>query len=153
MDSRVTTQIMTVPAYVLACVFTLTLAVSSDRFQERGFHGVASTTMACLGYVLLVLTRECSVAARYVSLIICTCGVYSFVPLLLSWPCSNIGGHTKKGVSIAAIISFAQIGSVIGGQVYREDDGEYPCQSQREPPTTDRERRESDADTFVRLTI
>ncbi|KAF9359713.1 hypothetical protein BGX34_008200 [Mortierella sp. NVP85] len=119
---RVTTQIMTAPVYVLACMFTITLAVSSDRLQERGYHAAATTVMACLGYVLLILTRECSVAVRYISLIVCTCGVYSFVPLMLSWPSSNIGGHTKKGVAIAAIISVAQIGGVIGGQLYREAD-------------------------------
>ncbi|KAG0238784.1 major facilitator superfamily domain-containing protein [Mortierella sp. GBAus27b] len=119
---RVVTQIMTAPVYALACAFTISMTISSDRLQERGYHTALAAMMGCLGYVLLILTREASVAARYISLIITTCGVYSFVPLMLSWPCSNIGGHTKKGVAIAAIISFAQIGGVVGGQIYRDED-------------------------------
>ncbi|KAF9993209.1 hypothetical protein BGZ65_011314, partial [Modicella reniformis] len=119
---RVTTQIMTAPVYIIACVCTITFAVSSDRFQERGYHAASTTTMGALGYALLIFTRENSVVVRYISLVICTCGVYSTVPLMLSWPSSNLGGHTKKGVAIAAIVSVAQIGGVIGGQVYREVD-------------------------------
>ncbi|KAF9110197.1 hypothetical protein BGX27_006663 [Mortierella sp. AM989] len=122
---HVTTQIMTAPIYVIACICTILMGFSSDRFQERGYHGSLAVGLAAIGYLLLVMTRESSTAARYISLIICTCGVYSFTPVFLSWPSSNIGGHTKRGVAIAAIISFAQIGGVIAGQLYRNDDAPH----------------------------
>ncbi|KAF8939303.1 major facilitator superfamily domain-containing protein [Dissophora ornata] len=122
---RITTQIMTAPIYVFACLFTILLAVSSDRFSDRGYHAAFSTIVAAVGYMLLIILREYSVAARYVSLVICTCGVYSFVPVMLSWPSSNIGGHTKKGVALAIIISFVQIGGAAGGQLYRADDAPH----------------------------
>ncbi|KAG0310546.1 hypothetical protein BGZ99_000306 [Dissophora globulifera] len=118
----VTTQIMTAPVYACACICTLFFAISSDRFSERGYHAALATSLAAIGYILLIVTRYSSLAARYVSLIICTSGVYSFVPIALSWPSSNIGGHTKKGVAIAAIISISQVGGFAGGQLYREDD-------------------------------
>ncbi|KAG0288679.1 hypothetical protein BGZ98_004173 [Dissophora globulifera] len=118
----VTTQIMTAPVYACACICTLIFAISSDRFSERGYHAALATSLAAIGYILLIVTRYSSLAARYVSLIICTSGVYSFVPIALSWPSSNIGGHTKKGVAIAAIISISQVGGFAGGQLYREDD-------------------------------
>jgi len=54
---------------------------------------------------------------------ICAMGVYSAIPIQLSWPSTNIGGVTKKGVAIAAIVSLSQLGSILGGQLYREDDG------------------------------
>ncbi|KAG0052482.1 hypothetical protein BGZ83_002512 [Gryganskiella cystojenkinii] len=118
----VTTQIATVPVYVVACLSTILLAVSSDRLSERGYHGAFAEALACLGYVLLVVTRHSSLAARYISLVICASGVYSAIPIQLSWPSSNIGGHTKKAVAIAACVSFSQFGSIVGGQLYREDD-------------------------------
>jgi len=120
---QVTTQIMTVPVYAVACFFTLLSAYSSDKNKERGFHGAIPTFLAALGYLLLILTRNSSTAARYISLMICTSGIYSFVPIMLSWPAVNIGGHTKRGVAIALIISVSQIGSAVGGQLYRNDDG------------------------------
>ncbi len=114
---------MTAPIYLAACVCTIAFAFSSDYFSERGYHGAIATAMGSIGYLLLVVTRHSPLAVRYISLIICTCGVYAFIPVQLSWPSSNIGGHTKKAVAIAFIISFAQIGSVVGGQLYREYDG------------------------------
>lgn len=41
---------------------------------------------------------------------------------MVSWFTSNIGGHTKRGVATAAIISFANFGGVVAGQIYKEDD-------------------------------
>jgi len=108
---------------VAACLATLSLAWSSDHFSERGYHAAFAEAVACLGYVLLIVTRDSSLGARYVSLMICAMGVYSAIPIQLSWPSTNIGGVTKKGVAIAAIVSLSQLGSILGGQLYREDDG------------------------------
>lgn len=114
---------MTVPIYVVACFSVILFTYSSDRKKERGFHLAILSFMATIGYGLLVLTRHSATGARYVSLMICTSGIYGYVPVMLSWSGVNIGGHTKRGVAIALIISIAQIGSVIGGQLYRNDDG------------------------------
>ncbi|KAH7049901.1 major facilitator superfamily domain-containing protein [Linnemannia elongata] len=119
---QITTQIMTVPIYVVACFSVILFTYSSDRKKERGFHLAILSFMATIGYGLLVLTRHSATGARYVSLMICTSGIYGYVPVMLSWSGVNIGGHTKRGVAIALIISIAQIGSVIGGQLYRNDD-------------------------------
>ncbi|KAF9085591.1 hypothetical protein BGX23_009538 [Mortierella sp. AD031] len=119
---HITTQIMTVPIYVVALFFVIAFTYSSDRRQERGIHLAILSFMAMVGFGLLVLTRNSSPGPRYVSLVVCTSGIYGYVPVMLSWPGVNIGGHTKKGVAIALIISLGQLGSVIGGQLYRNDD-------------------------------
>lgn len=121
--SPITTQIMTAPIYVIACIVTITMAFSSDRFSERGYHAAASEALSTLGYFLLIMTRDSSTAAKYVSLVVCAAGVYSYIPVQLSWPSSNIGGQTKRGVAIAFVMSVGQIGSIVGGQLYRADDG------------------------------
>ncbi|KAF9302770.1 hypothetical protein BGZ74_004865 [Mortierella antarctica] len=113
---------MTAPVYAIACLFTLAMAHSSDKKKERGYHATVTILVSMTGYLLLVFTRNASTAARYVSLIVCTSGNFAFTPVALSWPSANIGGHTKRGVALAMIISFAQIGSAIGGQLYRDDD-------------------------------
>lgn len=41
---------------------------------------------------------------------------------MLSWFTNNIGGHTKRGVATAIIISIGNVGGIIGGQMYRDDD-------------------------------
>ncbi|KAF9339435.1 hypothetical protein BGZ91_005895 [Linnemannia elongata] len=117
-----TTQIMTAPAYAIACVCTLFGAFSSDRHRERGFHFAIPTATACIGYVLLIFTKDGSTLARYCCLTLAAIGNFAAVPPMVSWFTSNIGGHTKRGVATAAIISFGNIGGAIGGQVYRASD-------------------------------
>ncbi|KAF9916486.1 hypothetical protein BX616_003627 [Lobosporangium transversale] len=120
--SPLTTQAMTAPAYIIACLFTIICAFSSDRFRERGLHYSLPTFLGCLGYILLIITKDSSTIVRYVSLTITAIGVFSSVPPMLSWFTTNIGGHTKRGVATAAIISFGNIGGAIGGQIYRAPD-------------------------------
>ncbi|KAF9120908.1 hypothetical protein BGW39_010993 [Mortierella sp. 14UC] len=117
-----TTQIMTAPAYAIACACTLIGAFSSDRHRERGFHFAIPTGIACTGYILLIVTRDSSTIARYCCLTLTVIGNFAAVPPMVSWFTSNIGGHTKRGVATAAIISFGNIGGAIGGQVYRASD-------------------------------
>ncbi|KAF9167630.1 hypothetical protein DFQ26_003786 [Actinomortierella ambigua] len=120
--SPLVTQAMTVPAYAVACVCTILVAFSSDRCRERGFHFAIPILLGCLGYVLLIVTRHSSITARYISLVITAVGIFSSVPPMLSWFTSNIGGHTKRGVATALIISFGNAGGIISGQMYRADD-------------------------------
>ncbi|KAG0275755.1 hypothetical protein BGZ95_008417 [Linnemannia exigua] len=117
-----TTQIMTAPAYAIACICTLIGAFSSDRFRERGFHFAIPTGTACIGYILLIITKDSSTLVRYCCLTLTAIGNFAAVPPMVSWFTSNIGGHTKRGVATAAIISFGNIGGAIGGQIYRASD-------------------------------
>ncbi|KAF9317764.1 hypothetical protein BG003_000372 [Podila horticola] len=117
-----TTQVMTAPAYIIACLFTIVFAFSSDRFRERGIHYAFPTFIGGIGYILLIVTKDSSTAARYISLTVTASGVFASVPAMLSWFTTNIGGHTKRGVATAAIISFGNIGGAIGGQIYRAND-------------------------------
>ncbi|KAF9359714.1 hypothetical protein BGX34_008201 [Mortierella sp. NVP85] len=120
--STLTTQAMTAPAYIIACLCTIACAFSSDRFRERGLHYALPTFLGCLGYILLIITKDAPTISRYVSLTVTAIGVFSSVPAMLSWFTCNIGGHTKRGVATAAIISFGNIGGAIGGQIYRSSD-------------------------------
>ncbi|KAF8929181.1 hypothetical protein BGZ47_001234 [Haplosporangium gracile] len=120
--NALTTQAMTAPAYVIACLFTIAFAFSSDRFRERGIHYAFPTFIGGIGYVLLIVTKDSPTINRYVSLTVTASGVFASVPAMLSWFTTNIGGHTKRGVATAAIISFGNIGGAIGGQIYRAED-------------------------------
>ncbi|KAG9069231.1 hypothetical protein KI688_010128 [Linnemannia hyalina] len=120
--NALTTQAMTAPAYVIACIFTIIFAFSSDRFRERGIHYAFPTFIGGIGYVLLIVTKNSPTINRYVSLTVTASGVFASVPAMLSWFTTNIGGHTKRGVATAAIISFGNIGGAIGGQIYRAED-------------------------------
>lgn len=115
-----TSQLMTAPAYAVACICTVVVALSSDRFRERGLHYAMPTLLAIVGYILLIVLEHHSTAARYVGLTIATSGVFSAVPAMVSWISSNFGGHTKRAVATGLIISFGNCGGLISGHIYMD---------------------------------
>ncbi|KAG0324676.1 hypothetical protein BG004_003400, partial [Podila humilis] len=119
--SPLTSQLMTAPAYAVACLCTVLAALSSDRHAERGLHYAIPTLVGVLGYVLLIVTEHKSAAVRYIALTITVSGVFSSVPSMTSWISSNFGGHTKRAVAIGLIISFGNCGGLISGHVYKGD--------------------------------
>jgi MFS family permease len=121
----VVTQIMTAPAYTIACIVTICCAFSSDHHRERGIHTGVSCFVASLGYILLILTRHQAALPRYVALTITLIGAFSSGPAYFAWFSGNIGGHTKRGVSIAFIISIGSVGGAIGSQIFRAEDAPY----------------------------
>ncbi|KAI9268042.1 major facilitator superfamily domain-containing protein [Phascolomyces articulosus] len=115
-------QAMTAPPYAIACVVTILLAMDADRRGERGIHMAAPSFLGCIGYILLIACKDQGPAALYVSACITVTGVFAHGPPMLSWFTNNIGGHTKRAVGSAIIISLGNAGGVAGGQLYRADD-------------------------------
>ncbi|CAO3643363.1 unnamed protein product [Cunninghamella echinulata] len=117
-----TAQAMSAPPYAIACFFTVLVALHADKKRERGLHIAIPAFIGAIGYLLLVVLRHKGPVAMYIAACITTTGVFSHIPAMLSWFTNNIGGHTKRGVASAFIISIGNVGGAIGSQVYRQDD-------------------------------
>ncbi|ORY02828.1 MFS general substrate transporter [Basidiobolus meristosporus CBS 931.73] len=117
-----TAQLMSAPPYAVACVFTIVVSFHADYRKERGLHIAFWMFIGMIGYMLLIILRHRGSTALYIAAIITTTGVFANIPSMLSWFTNNIGGHTKRGVASALIISFGNIGGALGGQIYRADD-------------------------------
>ncbi|KAF9429599.1 hypothetical protein BGZ94_010187 [Podila epigama] len=120
--SPLVAELLTIPIFVIAFLCTIAMAISSDRFKERGFHFAGPMFVSALGYVYLILSRDASVHVRYVGLIIATLGTFSSLPAMMAWFSTNIGGHTKRAAGTAIIVLIGNLGGVIGGQIYDEKD-------------------------------
>ncbi|CAO3622266.1 unnamed protein product [Mucor hiemalis] len=120
--TNLTAQAMSAPPYAIACVFTIVVAMHADKKRERGLHVAIPAVIGVLGYALLVGLKDQGPAGRYVAACITVTGVFGHIPAMLSWFTNNIGGHTKRGVATAIIISIGNVGGIIGGQMYRADD-------------------------------
>ncbi|CAM0138532.1 hypothetical protein VKS41_007148 [Umbelopsis sp. WA50703] len=123
--TNLTAQAMSAPPYAIACLFTILTAIHADHRRERGLHVFFPVLVGAIGYLLLIVLKTKGSAAMYVAACITTIGVFSHIPAMLSWFTNNIGGHTKRGVATAFIISIGNVGGAIGGQVYRADDAPY----------------------------
>ncbi|KAK9761837.1 hypothetical protein K7432_012961 [Basidiobolus ranarum] len=115
--TSLTAQLMSAPPYAIACCVTLLVSLHAHYKRERGLHIAVWMFIGMIGYLLLIVLRHKGPAALYIAAIITTTGVFANAPSMLSWFTNNIGGHTKRGVASALIISFGNIGGALGGQV------------------------------------
>ncbi|EIE80286.1 hypothetical protein RO3G_04991 [Rhizopus delemar RA 99-880] len=115
-------QAMTAPPYGLACILTILVSMHADKKRERGLHVAVPAAFSAIGYALLIILRERGAVAMYIAAFIAAAGVFAQIPPMVTWLTSNIGGHTKRGVASAFLVSVGNIGGAIAGQIYRSND-------------------------------
>lgn len=116
-------QLMTVPPYVVACLFTVTGGFLADRHQQRGLYMIGFCVIAMIGFALLLGVENNSV--KYFACFMVTSGIYPNVPQGVAWNGNNIGGSLKRGVGIAMHVGFGNLGGAISGFVFRKDDAPH----------------------------
>lgn len=114
-------QLMSVPPYVVACVFTLTGGFLADRHQQRGIYMIGFCVISMIGFIMLMTVH--SNGAKYFACILVTVGIYPNVPQGVAWNGNNIGGSLKRGVGIAMHVGFGNLGGAVSGFVFRKTDG------------------------------
>ncbi|KAK0716085.1 major facilitator superfamily domain-containing protein [Lasiosphaeris hirsuta] len=116
-----TAQLMTVPPYVVACVFCVGAGWYADRLGQRGVFMIFFMGMAIVGLILLVATQN--PAVKYVGCFFLASGIYPNVPQGVAWNGNNIGGSLKRGVGIAMHVGFGNLGGTISAYLYLSKDG------------------------------
>ena len=67
-------QLLTIPPYAIATGLTITVAVLSERYRLRAPFILATSSLAAIGYILLLTTT--SAGASYVGTILAAAGIY-----------------------------------------------------------------------------
>lgn len=114
-------QLMSVPPYVVACLFTVGASFAADRMRQRGVFLMAFQLLAVAGFGLLVGTTNSK--AQYGGLVLAAIGIYPQVPLSMAWNSGNIGGSSKRAVGIAMQVMGGNCGGIIASYVYVSTDG------------------------------
>lgn len=113
-------QLMSVPPYVCACVFTVAASYFADRFKQRGVFLLGFQALAITGFSVLAGTTN--TAAQYAGLVLAAIGIYPQVPLDMAWNSGNIGGSMKRGVGIAMQVMGGNCGGLVASYVYLSKD-------------------------------
>ncbi|KAK0644309.1 high-affinity nicotinic acid transporter [Cercophora newfieldiana] len=116
-----TAQLMSVPPYVFACVFTIGASWLADRFQKRGVFLLGFQLVAIAGFAMLAATGNSSV--QYAGTVLAAVGIYPQIPLGLAWNSGNIGGSLKRGTGIAMQVMGGNCGGIVASYVYLSRDG------------------------------
>lgn len=96
----------------------------SERYARRGPFILLSTTIAIIGYIILLTNTDPTgkPGVSYVGTFFAAAGIYPSVALGLSWPAVNVSGQTKRATANAMQITIGNVGAVIGTQLYRPSD-------------------------------
>ncbi|KAL4918297.1 major facilitator superfamily domain-containing protein [Aspergillus aurantiobrunneus] len=119
----VPTLLMSAPPWVFSCFFSLGVAWSSDRYQEKFWHIVGPILVGLVGFIISMSTLN--VAARYVALFLQAASYAGFI-VFYSWISTSFPRPpAKRAVAIALINAFSQLGNVAGSYVWDLDDNGY----------------------------
>ncbi|KXS09480.1 MFS general substrate transporter [Gonapodya prolifera JEL478] len=108
-------QLMTVPPYVAAFVWTLGLGWNSDRTGERPLHVCASFLLAMVGFIMnLVLDVKASTALKYLGVFLGTMGSFGTIPCINAFRTKTMrGSATSAAVATASMIATGNIGGIV----------------------------------------
>ncbi|KAK4160571.1 putative high-affinity nicotinic acid transporter [Cladorrhinum sp. PSN259] len=109
-------QLLTVPPYVVACLFCVSAGWYADKLGQRGTFMIFFMAMAIVGLILLMATAN--PAARYIGCFLLASGIYPNVPQGVAWNGNNIGGSLKRGVGIAMHVGFGNLGGTISAFLF-----------------------------------
>lgn len=118
-------QLLTIPPYALATLFTIAIAILSERLARRAAFILSTTSFAIIGYIILLANKNprAHPGVSYAGVFFAACGIYPSVALVLSWPAINVSGQTKRATANAMQISIGNLGAVLGTQLYRANSG------------------------------
>jgi len=123
--STFNSNMLTIPSAALQVITMLTLAYSSDYFNERTLHCIfGELWIMPLLIALLTLPDGGREWGRF-SLITLISGYPYFHPLVSSWISENTFDVKKRAITAATYNVIVQIGSLISSQIYRKYDGPY----------------------------
>ncbi|KAK4452706.1 high-affinity nicotinic acid transporter [Podospora aff. communis PSN243] len=114
-------QLMSIPPYVCACVFTIAASWLADRYRKRGIFLLGFQLVAIAGFSMLAASGNSSV--QYVGTVLAAVGIYPQIPLGLAWNSGNIGGSLKRGTGIAMQVMGGNCGGIVASYVYLTSDG------------------------------
>lgn len=93
--------VMTVPIYFISLFFALAFGWNADRTGKKAWHLLAACALGTVSFVIVAAVRNN--AARYAFICFGGAGVWSAIPLFLSWMVTMFPGREQRGISIALI--------------------------------------------------
>ena len=112
-------QLLTVPPYAVATILTVVVAILAEKTHRRSPFILASTSLAIIGYIILLTASTQKPGVAYTGTIFAAAGIYPSCAIVLSWATANVSGQSKRATATAMTITIGNLGAVLGTQLYR----------------------------------
>jgi len=117
-----TAQLLSVAIGCATSVWIVIVNLSSDYFQEKGWHLILTAVPGIICYSLLATIQPSLTPYQRYGILFLGTTVSAGVPIVLTWRAVLIGGTTKTAVVTAALGAAGNVGGAVGGQIYRSED-------------------------------
>lgn len=110
-------QVHTIPVYLVAAVYSISMGYAAERLQKRYVFCVIGFCTIAVGLAVQIAQPKAS-GVRYMGLFFMTAGAYLVMPLAVVWIAINVGKGYKRTIALGTIVCFGNAGSFIGTNVY-----------------------------------
>lgn len=112
-------QLMTIPIYLVASIWTVTQSFISDRFGKRSPFIIGDLIVAIIGIILMIVgqsTKHYKVV--YGGLFVTALGMTSQFPTMITWCANNVTNNKRRAIAIAVQIGFGNFGGAAATYIY-----------------------------------
>ncbi|KAF5094346.1 hypothetical protein DV451_005035 [Geotrichum candidum] len=116
-------QLMTVPIYITASIFSVVQAFFSDRVGMRSPFILLNLIFLLIGYSMAISTDPAEKpGVIYAGVYIAALGVYPAFPGIVSWLSNNLSGSYKRAIGMAIQIGIGNFGGAFASNIYHAKD-------------------------------
>ncbi|KAG9127620.1 hypothetical protein FRC07_011503 [Ceratobasidium sp. 392] len=108
-------QLLSVPPYVAACILTVVVGMTADRLKTRGRFLIGCYLLSMVGFIMLLASTK--PAVQYTAVYIAAAGAFPNAAMVMAW-CGNFGGSMKRGIAIAMVVAFGNLGGLLASYTY-----------------------------------
>lgn len=96
----ITTQLRSVPPWVVSFGFSMVVAVFSDWAKHRFLFIIGAICIAITGFAILLTVHD-NLQVQYAALFLTCMGTYSAMPVIVCWFNMNLAGHHRRAIGSA----------------------------------------------------
>ncbi|KAL4762573.1 major facilitator superfamily domain-containing protein [Aspergillus foveolatus] len=115
-------QLLSVGPYVAACLFSILTGYISDKYRTRGYLILLTAPLGITGMAMLLSLPASMPSTKYGALYLAAPGIYSFLPLYITWAVNNAATPTVKAVASGLVFTVGSLGGILAPWVYLSQD-------------------------------
>ena len=117
--STIKTNLYTVAPNCVGALFTVAVAMSSDRTGDRTLHLAACLIITCVGFIVLaVIDTAKHIAVGYFCCFLLTCGAYITSPLLTTWYNNNTPDENQRAILTPVLVAAGNSMGLVGTNIF-----------------------------------
>ncbi|KAK7712998.1 hypothetical protein SLS57_007559 [Botryosphaeria dothidea] len=115
-----TAQLLTVPIYLTAAVFSVFIAFLSDRKGQRSPFILLCFAFMAIGFIMCISSSKSGIV--YAGVYIAACAIYPAFPANVTWLSNNLAGTSKRASGMAIQIGIGALAGAMASNFYRARD-------------------------------